>query len=139
MRNCKLIPFDLEEYQKNPGMDVVTRDGRSVSIICTNRLAERSMIGLVDGVTALYYYPSGRANGVGGENHPDDLFFCKKITSPFEKKLAKLIKWRDGESTYSDEKLTAEELAHIWANELLEDAQKEIQNTLIEDFIEENL
>lgn len=32
--------FDLEEYLKNPSRKVVTRDGRSARIICTNRLDE---------------------------------------------------------------------------------------------------
>ena len=30
--------FNLEEYLKNPSKKVVTRDGKSVRIICTNRL-----------------------------------------------------------------------------------------------------
>ena len=29
-------PFNLEEYQKNPSRKVVTRDGQSVKIHCTN-------------------------------------------------------------------------------------------------------
>lgn len=29
--------FNLEEYLKNPSKDVVTRDGRSAKIICTDR------------------------------------------------------------------------------------------------------
>lgn len=32
--------FNLEEYLKNPNKKVITRDGRSVRIICTNRLDE---------------------------------------------------------------------------------------------------
>ena len=33
-------PFSLEEYLKNSDRQVATRDGRSVRIICTNRLDE---------------------------------------------------------------------------------------------------
>lgn len=32
--------FNLQEYLKNPNLKVVTRDGRSVRIVCTNRLDE---------------------------------------------------------------------------------------------------
>ena len=32
--------FNLEKYLENPNRKVVTRDGRSVRIICTNRLDE---------------------------------------------------------------------------------------------------
>lgn len=31
-------PFDLQEYIKNPTRPIVTRDGRRVRIICTNRM-----------------------------------------------------------------------------------------------------
>ena len=30
--------FDLEEYQKNPNRKVITRDGRSVRIVCTDMI-----------------------------------------------------------------------------------------------------
>ena len=30
-------PFNLEEYLANPTMKIVTRDGRNVRIVCTNR------------------------------------------------------------------------------------------------------
>ena len=33
-------PFSLEKYLENPNRKVVTRDGRSARIICTNRLDE---------------------------------------------------------------------------------------------------
>ena len=33
-------PFNLEEYLANPTRKIVTRDGRSARIICTNRLDE---------------------------------------------------------------------------------------------------
>ena len=32
--------FDLQEYLKNPNLKVVTRDGRSVRIVCVNRLSD---------------------------------------------------------------------------------------------------
>lgn len=36
--------FNLEEYLKNPNKKVVTRDGRSVRIICTDRKSEEQPI-----------------------------------------------------------------------------------------------
>lgn len=50
--------FNLEEYLKNPDRKIVTRDGRKVRIICTDRISERfpvenqgiyPIIALVDG------------------------------------------------------------------------------------------
>ena len=53
-------PFSLEEYRTNPEQKIVTRDGRSVKILYTDRLSERCVIALVDGTDALYYYANGR-------------------------------------------------------------------------------
>ena len=39
--------FELYEYLKNPSRRVVTMDGREVRIICTDRLGEFPIIGLV--------------------------------------------------------------------------------------------
>lgn len=36
--------FNLEIYLKNPDQKIVTRDGRSVRIICTNRKSENCPI-----------------------------------------------------------------------------------------------
>ena len=37
MGGIDMKPFNLEEYLKNPDKKVVTRDGRNVRIICTDR------------------------------------------------------------------------------------------------------
>ena len=39
--------FNLEEYLKNPSKRVVTGDGREARIICTDRLGEFPVIGLI--------------------------------------------------------------------------------------------
>ena len=39
--------FSLEEYLKNPSRKVVTRDGRKVRIICTDRKGDTPIIALV--------------------------------------------------------------------------------------------
>lgn len=39
--------FSLEEYLKNPNREVVTRDGRKVRIICTDRKGDTPIIALV--------------------------------------------------------------------------------------------
>ena len=67
--------FSLDEYRKNPSQKIVTRDGRSVEILYTDRLSERCVIALVDGTDALYYFSNGRGNGAQGEDCEDDLFF----------------------------------------------------------------
>lgn len=57
--------FSLEEYLKNPDREVVTRDGRKVRIICTDRKGDTPIIALVhnadDGQESGYaFYPDGK-------------------------------------------------------------------------------
>lgn len=57
--------FSLEEYLKNPNRKVVTRDGRNVRIICTDRKGtEYSVVALctMSNVSedCYFYFPSGR-------------------------------------------------------------------------------
>lgn len=43
--------FDLQEYLKNPDKKIITRDGRSVRIICTDRKSDNfPIVGLVKGI-----------------------------------------------------------------------------------------
>ena len=73
-------PFNLEEYLKNPNREVVTRDGRPVRIICTDRK------GLyVKPIVALITLPNGDEivkcfweDGIdtAGSEDKNDLFFA---------------------------------------------------------------
>ena len=69
--------FNLDEYIKNPSRKVVTKDGRRVRIICTDRLGEYPIIGLVRTDTVekvVLYMNSGRVfREVPSEG---DLFFA---------------------------------------------------------------
>ena len=72
--------FDLKEYLANPSRKVVTRDGRSVRIICTDKkgfdypivaLIENKLEGLEG---ALYYTKDGKY--IANESSDSDLFFA---------------------------------------------------------------
>lgn len=72
--------FSLEEYLKNPDREVVTRDGKKVRIICTDRAGSTTKP-----VVALITLPNGDeniksfwANGIetAGSDGKDDLFFA---------------------------------------------------------------
>lgn len=71
--------FSLEEYQKNPDREVVTRDGKKVRVLCTDRKGATPIIALVhnanDGQEYGYaFYSDGKAY----ENYENDidLFFA---------------------------------------------------------------
>ena len=71
--------FNLEEYLKNPNREVVTRDGRKVRILCTDRKGDTPIIALVndanDGQEYGYaFYSDGKFFRDGGDEL--DLFFA---------------------------------------------------------------
>ena len=70
--------FSLEEYLKNPNRKIVTRDGKSVRIICTDR--RKTIYPIIalcltdDGSEHCHsYLPNGKEHV--GEDSNDDLFF----------------------------------------------------------------
>ena len=73
-------PFNLEEYLENPERKVVTRDGRKVRIICTDRkgLDVKPIVALItlpncDEIVKCFW-----ADGIEvmGEEDKNDLFFA---------------------------------------------------------------
>ena len=88
--------FSLEEYLKNPDREVVTRDGRKVRIICTDRKGDTPIIALVynanEGQEHSYaFYSDGKFFRDADDEF--DLFFAP------EKHEGWIIinKWPDGE------------------------------------------
>ena len=77
--------FSVEKYLENPNRKVVTRDGRSVRIVCTNRLDENyPVIALVnneDSERCNSYTTFGKFDGYQNQDCELDLFFVpeKKI------------------------------------------------------------
>ena len=73
--------FNLEEYLTNPNKKIITRDGRSVRIICTDRkwIDATHIIALVtieNGVELTKSYSTEGRSIFGRDNGPDDLFFA---------------------------------------------------------------
>ena len=71
--------FNLEEYLKNPSKKVITRDGNSVRIVCTDRKhPTRPIIALVQIDKCKEAYSSYTEDGswVDSTSSPDDLFFA---------------------------------------------------------------
>ena len=69
--------FNLEEYLKNPKRKVVTRDGRSARIICTDAKGNYPIIALVDKGSydgAISYTKDGKL--YAGETNNYDIFFA---------------------------------------------------------------
>ena len=72
--------FNLEKYLKNPNRKVVTRDGRSARIICTNRLDDNypviALINNEDSEKCHSYTEFGKFNGYQTLDCELDLFFA---------------------------------------------------------------
>lgn len=77
--------FSLEEYLRNPQKKIVTRDGKSVRIICINRKNEKypivALVAVLPDNTGnceeTYHYTTD-GKWVKGETHSLDLFFAPK-------------------------------------------------------------
>ena len=71
--------FSVEKYLENPNRKVVTRDGRSVRIVCTNKLDENyPVIALVnneDSERCYSYTTFGKFDGHQNQDCEIDLFF----------------------------------------------------------------
>ena len=68
--------FSLEEYLANPSRKVVTRDGESVRIICTDYYGDKPIIAKIEGCEHSYpFYEDGRFLSYG-EPSSCDLFFA---------------------------------------------------------------
>lgn len=70
--------FNLEEYLENPDRQIITRDGRSVKIICTNAKGNFPIIALVEtyngNETVLRLKENGRF--YNDTENSSDLFFA---------------------------------------------------------------
>lgn len=73
--------FNLEEYLKNPRRKVITRDGRNVRIVCTDRQGGDhpilALCAMSNGSENLYsYFPNGRMYLWEDADSCMDLFFA---------------------------------------------------------------
>lgn len=89
--------FNLQEYLENPSRQVVTRDGRKVRIVCTDRkgLCTKPIVALItlpNGDDIIYTFWDNGIETAGSEDR-NDLFFAP------EKHEGWIIinKWPDGE------------------------------------------
>lgn len=70
--------FDLQEYLKNPDRKLVTRDGRSARIICTDRLGRWPIVALISddgGEVVGSFTTDGKKYIPEAEKSFTDLFF----------------------------------------------------------------
>ena len=67
--------FSLKEYLKNPSKRVVTRDGRKVTIHCTNYGSFKPIIAEIEGLAySDSFYPDGKFSSQG--DSWKDIFFA---------------------------------------------------------------
>lgn len=70
--------FSLEKYLENPERKIVTRDGKKVRIICTNRADIKPVVALITLPNGNENIKSFWDNGIetAGSEGEDDLFFA---------------------------------------------------------------
>lgn len=95
--------FNLEEYLKNPNRKIVTRDGNSVRIICTNRKSENHpIVALIQdnpyNEEYVYYYTIDGKLAINGMKSMDLFFDPKEGLCPFKRGDRVLVRNYDNES-----------------------------------------
>ena len=68
--------FNLDEYLKNPSRKVVTRNGRNVTIHCTNFNSCQPIIAQIEGHNFSYSFTKDGKYCIDDRNLPYDLFFA---------------------------------------------------------------
>ena len=69
-------PFSLEEYLANPSKKVITRDGRNVTIHCTNFNSCQPIIAQIEGHNSSHSFTRDGKYCIDNRNLPYDLFFA---------------------------------------------------------------
>ena len=95
-------PFSLEEYLKDPSRKVVTREGRNVTIHCTDYLGIQPIFATIEGDT----YPCNFCkNGryMINEESPRDLFFATKKHEGWVNVYKSGFSWSLGTSIWQTE------------------------------------
>ena len=78
MGGLSMKQFNLEEYLKDPSKKIVTRDGRNVTIHCTNCVGFRPVIAEIEGEDYSLDFNKNGIHYCGVSN--DDLFFAPENT-----------------------------------------------------------
>ena len=98
-------PFKLKEYLKDRSKEVVTREGKSVKILCTNLMSDKPIIAEIIGEGySLAYDVDGSHTFY---QSPNDIFF--KTTT--KKKWINLYRSGDGSGVYIGGLLDSKEVA----------------------------
>ena len=126
--------FDLSLWLQDKSRKVVTRDGRSVRIICTDGPNEHyQIVGFIENEIATFSWNTSGKHFNGNDNTILDLFFADEVEelSEFEKKLVEILK-SEGAPIGNIEKFTDKdkEAFHCYSKQLLDLAKKEILKDL---------
>ena len=70
--------FNLKEYLANPSRKVVTRDGRNVTIHCTNFNSCQPIIAQIEGHNSSHSFTRDGKYCIDDRNLPYDLFFASE-------------------------------------------------------------
>ena len=95
-------PFNLEEYLANPSRKIVTREGRNVTIHCTDYLGIQPIFATIEGDA----HPSNFCkNGryMINEESPRDLFFASEKHEGWINLYKSGISWSLGTSIWQTE------------------------------------
>lgn len=92
--------FDLQEYLKNPQKKIVTSDGESARIICTDRNPDYPIVALVGKKTIVNCYTKKGKYFGDAVSHSRDLFFAPEKKTGWIN-VSRIAQGNAGEITYT--------------------------------------
>ena len=96
-------PFNLKEYLKNPSKKVVTREGRTVKIHCTNFNSCQPIIAEIEGHNSSHSFTKDGKYFIDNRNSSYDLFFASEKHEGWINLYKSGISWSLGTSIWQTE------------------------------------
>lgn len=95
--------FSLEEYLANPSKKVITRDGRNVTIHCTNFNSCQPIIAQIEDHNFSQSFTRDGKYCIGDKNLPYDLFFAPEKHEGWINVYKSGFSWSSGTSIWQTE------------------------------------
>ena len=123
--------FSLEKWQQDKSLEVVTRDGRPVRIVCWDKLGHYPIIGCIKDSYNDEYVETYTIDGVCSLNYNDknDLFFADEELTELQKTLEEDCEWYV--KLYNDGNTRKElrEWIKCWCHRIIDLARKELEKS----------
>ena len=117
-------PFNLEKWLKNKGRKIITRDGRSVRIVCWDSPNKAfPIVGFINNNPTVFVWDNYGYSSAGHVESKNDLFFANEEEDEFE---TTMISFSHAMFDYLLDTTNMKVDVKEWKNKLIDLAKKEL-------------